>query len=102
MIVLTCFALVVCINAKALNNSKVTSTPDKITFLDSTEIKKSQLSPVLKRNVNAQTTSPTVSRSIGDSSKNKLPAIDNRVAIRAGSCPLGYDRVGGFCVPSDY
>lgn len=99
MLVLTCFALVICIDAKAHN--KITSSPDKITFLDSSElIKNQQISPVSKSNVKDRT--PPVLIRVVDSSKDKMPAIDNRVAIQVGSCPVGYVRMGGFCVPSDY
>lgn len=37
-----------------------------------------------------------------DMLKDNLPTIENRVAVRSSACPFGYERVGVFCIPSDY
>lgn len=87
-------ALVICIESHVIKQRSASS--DSITFPDTdSKIKQPHPSTILKSN------DEKVPRQLKESA-TQLPTIEQRVAIRSGSCPTGYTRHGGFCFPSDY
>lgn len=90
-------ALLVCVYAHVIKHPQDSSTPKGSNSLDNLNKEDMKPHPVSTSKVGQEQPQQVTPKPSSD-----LPVIQSRVALQVGTCPLGYAKVGDFCVPEDY